>query len=146
MPNQVLAKQGAVVLIGVDSELGGAGRPTGDFLKFQVVNLSPQTIVVRGVYFDPRTAPPPLGQPEPSGPMTHAALVIPYNGHAQLGGVFGRVPLDTPVRVRVAFILGGDDLELVTYGRIFEVGELGARIFRLDEAVAGQYRPSLRPA
>ena len=138
MPNQVLAKQGAVLLLGLDADRGN-GQGSGSFQQFQVVNLSGHTLVVRGVYFDPKTAPVPLGQPEPGAPLIHAAVVVPNDGEALLGGVFARVPLDTPLRVRVSFILGGTDLELITYGRIADHD--GSRAFRLDEAVAGLFRP-----
>ncbi|ULH15282.1 hypothetical protein MF271_15245 [Deinococcus sp. KNUC1210] len=138
MPNQVLAKQGAVLLLGLDADRAG-GQGSSNFQQFQVVNLSGHTLVVRGVYFDPKTAPVPLGQPEPSVPLIHAAVVIPNDGEALLSGLFDRVALDTPLRVRVAFILGGTDLELTTHGRVCE--HEGARVFRLDEAVAGLFRP-----
>ncbi|WP_425145403.1 hypothetical protein [Deinococcus sp.] len=140
MPNQVLAKQGAVLLMGMDSDRAGQ-RAGGDFLQFQVVNLSGQTIVVRGVYFDHKSAPIPLGQSEPLTALTHAAVVVPNNEYAPLIEVFAKVTPDTPLRVRVAFVLGGEELELTTYGRIMEHAEAGVRAFRLDPAVAGQYRP-----
>ena len=142
MSNQVLAKQGAVLLLGLDAERTG-GQGNGSFQLFQVVNLSGHTIVVRGVYFEPKLAPVPLGQPEPGVPLIHAAVVVPNDGQALLGDLFGRVALDTPLRVRVAFIMGGNDLELVTYGRVSE-HDNGSRVFRLDEAVAGLYRPAAK--
>lgn len=142
MSNQVLAKQGAVLLLGLAADSAGGqgnGNGNGSFQQFQVVNLSGHTIVVRGISFEPKMAPVPLGQPEPSVPLIHAAVVVPNDGHALLSGMFDRVALDTPLRVRVAFILGGNDLELVTYGRVAD-HEHGHRVFRLDEAVAGLYR------
>ena len=142
MSNQVLSKQGAVLLLGLDAD-GAGGQGTGSFQQFQVVNLSGHTIVVRGVYFEPKMAPVPLGQPEPSVPLVHSAVVVPNDGQALLGGLFARVALDTPLRVRVAFIMGGNDLELTTYGRVAE-HESGYRVFRLDEAVAGLYRPAVK--